>query len=500
VSVLGSLWDTKEDLLSLGHRPMNLEKKVRGAKAPPKVDVSTPEGLRDAMTRGLVTRTTLASRVAEFYDPVGLFEPLKLALKLALSEFNALDWLDPIPADRYEVWVRLLTAMENSRELKLVRCIRPEQTSDQARLLCLADAAEHAGGCAIYVGYPLSDGSFSCRLVYARSRLMKNTVPRNELEAILLAAEASLTVRKALKEKVSEVFYFSDSTIAISWVLNSAKRLRMWTFNGVKEIMTALRWVIGSDEVCPLYHSAGDMNTADMVTRPVEPNAIDMSDTSAWQTGVAWMRAPSGNLPKDQPSIPQVRNDVELFERERFPDQILVAEEQQLLLEPDMGQAAKSSYLVTPPQMKDTWMTATVDFIRLGWKRAMKVVTAVVRFVEKLKHRLHLRRGERRDECPWCGAAPEPKIETAAHRAVMVTASQQAASIETKRRLDLEYQFVNGIWYSTQRLEKEGEPELRDLDGVPFFDKVSIKKLLPIADLPLLSRLRARQVAGPSRS
>jgi hypothetical protein len=192
----------------------------------------------------------------------------------------------------------------------------------------------------------------------------------------LLAAEASLTVRKALKEKVSEVFYFSDSTIAISWVLNSAKRLRMWTFNRVKEITTALRWVIGSDEVRPLYHIAGDMNTADIVTRPVEPSVIDMSDTSTWQTGAAWMRAPSGNLPKDQPSIPQVWNDVELFEGELFPDQILVAEERQLLLEPDTGHVAKSSYLVTPPQMKDTWITATVDFIWLGWKRAMKVVTA----------------------------------------------------------------------------------------------------------------------------
>jgi hypothetical protein len=427
------------------------------------------------MACGLVTRTTLASRVAEFYNPVGLFEPLKLALKLALSEFNALDWLDPIPADRYEIWVRLLTAMENSRELKLVRCIKPEQTSDQARLLCLSDAAEHAGGCAIYVGYTLSDASFSCRLVYARSRLMKNTIPRNELEAILLAAEASLTFRKALKEKVSEVFYFSDSKIAISWVLNSAKRLRMWTFNRVKEITTALRWVIGSDEVRPLYHIAGDMNTADMVTRPMEPSANDVSDASAWQAGAAWMRAPSENLPKDQPSIPQARNDVELFERELFPDQVLVAEERQLLLEPDTGQVAKSNYLVTPPQMKDTWITSTVDFIRLGWKRAMKVVTAVVRFVEKLKHRLHSRRGERRDECPWCGDTPEPKVEAVAYRVVMVAASQKAASIETKCRLDLEYQFVNGIWYSTQRLQKEGEPKLRDLDDVPFFDRVSIK-------------------------
>ncbi len=133
--------------------------------------------------------------------------------------------------------------------------------------------------------------------------------------------------------------------------------------------------------------------------------------------------------------------------------------------------------------MKDTWLTAAVDFIRLGWKRAMKVVTAVVRFVEKLKHQLHTRRGEWKGECPWCSAAPEPKVEPVAFRAVMVAASQQAASIKTKRRLDLEYQFAGGIWYSTQRLEKEGEPELRDLDSVPFFDKVNIKKLLPIVHI-----------------
>jgi hypothetical protein len=234
------------------------------------------------MAEDLVTRTSLVSRVAEFYDPVGLFEPLKLALKLALSELNALDWLDPIPHDRHEVWVRLLTAMEDSREFKLVRCIKPEQTSDQARLLCLADAAEHAGGCAIYVGYPLSDGSYSCRLVCARSRLMKNTVLRNELEAILLAAEASLVVQKALKGKVSEVFYFSDSTIAISWVLNTSKRLRMWTFNRVKEITTVLRWVMGNEAVRPLFHIAGTMNLADMVTRPIEPGAIDIGEESAW--------------------------------------------------------------------------------------------------------------------------------------------------------------------------------------------------------------------------
>jgi hypothetical protein len=46
VSVLGSVWNTEADTLGLGHRPMNLEKKIRGAKAPPRVDVTNPEGLR----------------------------------------------------------------------------------------------------------------------------------------------------------------------------------------------------------------------------------------------------------------------------------------------------------------------------------------------------------------------------------------------------------------------------------------------------------------------
>jgi hypothetical protein len=216
--------------------------------------------------------------------------------------------------------------MEDSRELKLIRCIKPERTSDQARLLCLSDAAEFAGGCAIYVGYPISDGSF-CRLVCAGSRLMKNTIPRNELEAILLAAEASLAIQKALKGKVSEVFYFSDSTIAISWVLNTHKRLRMWTHNRVKEITTALRWVVGSEATHPLFHIPGEMNLADMVTRPIEPESIDVEYEAAWQRGIEWMTAPSENLPKDQPSIPQSREDLEVFEKETFPDQFLVMTE-----------------------------------------------------------------------------------------------------------------------------------------------------------------------------
>jgi hypothetical protein len=135
--------------------------------------------------------------------------------------------------------------IEAVSDVELPRCPTPtDAIGPNVHLLCLADAGERAGGCAIYAGYQMPDGYYSCQPVYAKSRLMRNTVPCNELEAILLCADASLVVQKALGDDIKEVYYFSDSTIALSWILNNRKRLRMWTHNRVKDILTAIKWVV----------------------------------------------------------------------------------------------------------------------------------------------------------------------------------------------------------------------------------------------------------------
>ena len=257
----------------------------------------------------------------------------------------------------------------------------------------------------------------------------------------------------------------------------------MWTFNRVKEILTALRWVVGSETTQPLFHIAGEMNLADMVTRPVEPESIDISDSSAWQCGIEWMTAPSENLPKDQPSVPRAKEEIEIFKRETFPDQILCItehEDRQILLSAKVGQEPMSSFAVTAPQVGNTWLTKSVDFIRLGWKRAVGTVTAVLRFIEKLRHKVHSRRHEIREGCTGCMLNPEEGLAPLAHRVIMTAASEQVMTAEGKRKLDQEFHRDGGIWYSTRRLDKEGEPELKDVDGLPFYDALSIKKVLPI--------------------
>ena len=49
------------------------------------------------------------------------------------------------------------------------------------------------------------------------SKLMKATIPRDELSAIMLGTELIYLVAKSMGTKVEDVIFATDSTIALSW-------------------------------------------------------------------------------------------------------------------------------------------------------------------------------------------------------------------------------------------------------------------------------------------
>jgi hypothetical protein len=90
-----------------------------------------------------------------------------------MSELNHLLWDQPVPWEHHDRWRTLLTFMESVADFKLPLCICPtDAIGPNVCLLCLADAGERAGGFAIYAGYQMPDGYYSCQQVYAKSRLM----------------------------------------------------------------------------------------------------------------------------------------------------------------------------------------------------------------------------------------------------------------------------------------------------------------------------------------
>jgi hypothetical protein len=291
-------------------------------KGIPSLSVESPEELKAAIQNNFVSKAAILGRIAEMFDPGGLWEPVKVQCKLAFKRLNAIDWTDPVPLSETETWVRLLPLIADT-----VACTVPRHAfspnvlpNAPIRLICLADAGQTCGGTAIYGGVELPDGSWTCQLLYAKSRLMNDTVPRNELSSICLMAEAALLVRKALGPRVKETHYFSDSMIAVCWVLNTTKRLRMWVHNRVTSARTAMRWTVGNTETLPLYHIPGTDNIADLLTKPHDITTFDVQDQAPWQCGLPWMKRSTPELPKNQFLHPSDSEEAEEFQKESFVD------------------------------------------------------------------------------------------------------------------------------------------------------------------------------------
>ena len=154
-----------------------------------------------------LTRSLIVGKISELYDPCGFFEPVKLQMKLKTSSLKGKEWDEVLPEQDQETWRQILKEYVNLPSIVIPRFCLPSKSLSKSkiRLICLADAAEFAGGAAIYAGREINPGNWSCSLLAAKSKMMKETIPRNELSAILLCAELAFMVKSALDSEVGEV-------------------------------------------------------------------------------------------------------------------------------------------------------------------------------------------------------------------------------------------------------------------------------------------------------
>ena len=319
--------------------------------------------------------------------------------------------------------------------------------------------------------------------------MVHQTVPRNELDGIVLAAEVALLTQRSLGERHLSTELYTDSRIALCWVLNSSKRLRMWAFNRVQAIVNMIRWMRNGKEEIPLFHIRGLDNLADILTkvRPIELR--DLRIDSAWNSGLNWMTLPSAELPREQ-FVTLTDDSVEPYNKEVFQEveaQLFESSvEARAMLSVDMRPKDQSPSLAScasnlPEVLRDQklWLLSRINFLSLGWERAMGRVELVLKAIDVLKHRVHERKQESSVSCQYCNPSA-PSRKARANLIVDRAVSRQAEAWNTEKSMSLQFQKKEGIWLSWSRLEKEGLTETRDLDCSPFFDHQSVKKILPV--------------------
>ena len=106
------------------------------------------------------------------------------------------------------------------------RCVTPEKATGNPDLAIFCDASKKAFGAVAYCRYKLGDGTFATRFLIAKSRIAPlNTLslPRLELQSVVIGSRLCETIRIESRLNFENVYIFTDSLIAYSWVLNDSR-------------------------------------------------------------------------------------------------------------------------------------------------------------------------------------------------------------------------------------------------------------------------------------
>ena len=492
MKMLGYKWDTEKDVLSPGTGELNLNKKSRGEKKPNPFPIKNQDDAEKLLRDVKVTRRMVLGKVSELWDPCGFFEPLKLQLKLEMLPLSGIEW-DAVLADELqEPWKNIFKDFVDYYQISIPRCClsKPLQTGEKLRLICLSDAAETAGGAAVYIGQKLDSGTWSCQLLAAKSKMLSATIPRNELSAILLCTELAFMVKRALGDVIGEILYVTDSTIALSWCHNSNIKLRLFVYNRVMTILRMCEWTTGTKEI-PLYHIDGSLNLSDLLTKKHAVKVEDVSAGSVWIEGLDWMTRDTEDMPLTPYSQLRVGKPIE--------DEVKV----ECFSEPFIKDIENSTGEITPLQIISDPGVHTVgcsppggrgeveliiDPVYHGWRRSLRILGYVRAIWDRFNHKNHLIPIIECDMCRLGVTVWDPRTNEDAGESYFFRYETQVIKKTIKPKLLEMFQEDQGILYDHGRLSAEFQFKTQDVDGPEYIDKHEILEKTPVVlvDSPIL--------------
>ncbi|XP_043479888.1 uncharacterized protein LOC122509723 [Leptopilina heterotoma] len=167
--------------------------------------------------------------------------------------------------------------------MRFNRClIAPDTIEIQIHGFC--DASERAYGACIYLRTTDRQGQHKSLLACSKSRVAPVhpvTLPRLELCSAQLLSRLYASLFPALTHlEVKKVIFWSDSTIALHWILTPPHKLKTFVSNRVAEIQE----ITQSHE---WKHVPSQDNPADLSSRGRSPTEF-LTD-HIWQYGPSWL-------------------------------------------------------------------------------------------------------------------------------------------------------------------------------------------------------------------
>lgn len=220
-----------------------------------------------------VTKRSVLSTIAQIFDPLGFIAPVIFYAKhiMQLLWKAELAWDDPLPVDLSDKWISF---MDDLPALSSVLIPRHMSISDRAHIqLCgFCDASDKGYAAVVYLRVRSADDTISISLLGSKTKMapMKtSTTPRLELCAALLLARWMSRIQEALQESVAvdETFAWSDSQVALSWIVKPHISFKVFVSNRVHQIQEFL-------PQCSWRYVRSTSNPADCASRGLLPSEL----------------------------------------------------------------------------------------------------------------------------------------------------------------------------------------------------------------------------------
>ena len=263
--ILGIHWMTKEDKFT--YKVENIVEKAYTAR---------------------ITKRNIFSLASKLYDPLGLISPYIVKIKLFMTKLweAGYEWDEEISDEMKKIWQDWINEIHKAKEISIDRCYHNHNNEVKSRILhVFGDASEEAFAAAAYLVTTDEDSVTSSKLVMSKTRvspIKRVTLPRLELLAALIAVRLGKYIENAIKPyKIDEIYYWTDSSITLSWIQSKSKDLKPFVGNRIQEIQDL-------SDPSQWRKCSGEDNPADHPSRG--RNLTMLLKCNEWWNGPKWLK------------------------------------------------------------------------------------------------------------------------------------------------------------------------------------------------------------------
>ena len=242
-----------------------------------------------------LTKRTILGVISKFWDPIGIFAPVTLRLRILLQSLWLLRifWDDPVSKEIESNVLYIIEEMQALNQVELPRSVKPDNVTGNAELHEFCDGGEQAYGAAIWLRWPTSDG-FVLRFVAAKSfvaPIKRKSTPRLELLGALILSRMLTSIKTIIA--ASNVYMWTDSAVVLHWLSKPSSKFKAFVSTRVQEIQESL-----SDIPACFKYIDSKLNPADALTKP-----IHVSKLAKWHLGPQFLVLPPKEWPLGKPPL-----------------------------------------------------------------------------------------------------------------------------------------------------------------------------------------------------